>query len=189
VVEVLKEFAARGRSRRSLRTLNAIVVLQFAVSTTLLVGAGMLVRSYVRAASPSVGFQTASLMTATLDLDQISLDDAGGIRFYREAMRRLSALPNVADVSLTRTSPLLPAPTATVLADDTISDSDVVKPIVAGRMIVSSRYFTTVGAELQGRSFTDMEPQRPLVAVVNEPMASRLWHRRAVPAGASGLAR
>ena len=51
VLDVLKQGSAKGRSRQSRRTLNAMVVMQFAVSTTLLVVAGMLVRSYLGAQS------------------------------------------------------------------------------------------------------------------------------------------
>jgi predicted lysophospholipase L1 biosynthesis ABC-type transport system permease subunit len=45
VVDLLKQTAAKGGSRESRRTLNIMVVIQFAVSTMLLVGAGMLVRT------------------------------------------------------------------------------------------------------------------------------------------------
>lgn len=168
VLDVLRQSAAKGRSRESRRTLNAMVAMQFAVSTTLLAGAGMLVRAYVNAASAQRGFDSTGVMATTLDVDQIRLDRSAGIRLYQIVMERLSALPGVIDVGLTRDLPLRPGRTVAVLADDSQAP--------AAARVVSSRYFQTLALTIrQGRSFDSREPSRPLVAVVNEAMAHRLW--------------
>jgi ABC-type lipoprotein release transport system permease subunit len=60
VVEVIKQSAAKGRSRESMRALNGLVVVQFAVSTALLVSAGVLVRSCgVRERARELGIRLA----------------------------------------------------------------------------------------------------------------------------------
>ena len=176
IIDVLKQSAARGRPGQPMRVLNAMVVVQFAVSTALLAAAGMLVRSYVHAQSTHVAFDTAGLVACTLDADQAGLDRAAGIRLYQAAMERLLAHPVVVDVALTRDAPSRPGRTAAVVAD---GDRRVQQPggrISAAAMAVSPQYFRTLGVAVrQGRSFHDNEPARPLTAVVNDAMARRLW--------------
>jgi putative ABC transport system permease protein len=175
VVRALKQSATQGRTRASMRTLHAMVVLQFAVSTTLLVTAGMMVRTYISAQSAPPGFNATGLIASTLDLDQVRLDRPAAIRLYRTVMERLSALPGVTDVSLTRDEPLRPGRTVTVLSDAD-SRGRPGEPVPAAAMVVSARYFQTLGLAIrQGRTFEDGEPWRPLVAVINEAMARRLW--------------
>jgi putative ABC transport system permease protein len=173
VLDVLKQSSARGRSRQSRRTLNAMVVMQFAVSTTLLVVAGMLVRSYVGAQSTEPRFDSTGVIAATLDVGQAGLDRAAGISLYQEAMKRLSALPGVAGVSVTRDPPLGSGRTVPVVVTGTPIPGE---PVVAAAMVVSPGYFETLGVAIgHGRAFTAAEPARPRVAIVNESMARRLW--------------
>jgi predicted permease len=176
VVDVLKQSAAKGRSRGSMRTLNAMVVMQFAVSTTLLVAAGMLVRTYINAQSAHPDFNTAGLIVSTLDMDQVRLDRPAAIRLYQTVMERLSALPGVTAVGLTSDVPLRPGRTVTVVADTESRVRSSGEQVPAAAMVVSPRYFQTLGLAIrQGRSFEDGEPARALVAVINEAMARRLW--------------
>jgi putative ABC transport system permease protein len=173
VLDVLKQSSAKGRSRQSQRTLNAMVVMQFAVSTTLLVVAGMLVRSYVGAQSTQPGFDTTGVIATTLDVGQVGLERGAGISLYQQVMERLSALPGVNDVSLTRDLPFGSGRTVPVVITDTAT---LGVPVVAAAMVVSPNYFETLGVAIRhGRSFTNAEPARPRVAIVNESMARRLW--------------
>ena len=173
VLDVLKRSSATGRSGQSRRTLNAMVVMQFAVSTTLLVVAGMLVRSYVGAQSTKPRFDTTGLIATTLDVGQVGLDRAAGISIYQQVIERLSALPGVTGVSLTRDLPLASGRTVPVVVTDTPAPGE---PVVAAAMVVSPDYFATLGVAIRhGRSFTNAEPARPRMAIVNESMARRLW--------------
>jgi predicted permease len=174
VVDVLKQSAANGRSRESMRTLNVTVVLQFAVSTTLLVGAGMLVRSYIAAQTTLATFETTGLIAVTLDVDQIQLGRTAGIRLYESLMERVSMLPGVSDVGLTREAPFTPGRPTAILPDRHPGAS--AEPTIASAMVASSRYVETLGLTLRhGRSFDDSDPPQPRVAVINEAMARRLW--------------
>ncbi len=174
VVDVLKQSAANGRSRASMRTLNATVVLQFAVSTTLLVGGGMLVRSYITAQTTLARFETAGLVAATFDVEQIQLGRTAGIGLYQSLMERVSMLPGVTDVGLSREAPFAAGRLTTILPD---RDADApAEPTIASAMVASSRYLETLGLTLrQGRSFQEGDPARPRIAVINEAMAQRLW--------------
>lgn len=173
VADVLKENAAKGGSRQSRRTLNAMVVMQFAVSTTLLVVAGTLVRSYLGTQSTQPRYDTTGVIATTLDVGQLGLARAPGISLYQQVVERLSVLPGVAAVALTRDLPLGSGRTVPVASNDTATPGE---PVVAAAMVVSPDYFETLGVSIrQGRSFTSADPARPRVAVVNESMAGRLW--------------
>jgi putative ABC transport system permease protein len=175
VVDLLKQAAAKGGSRESRRTLSATVVVQFAVSTMLLIGAGMLVRPYLNAQSTQSVVQPSGLLAASIDADQINPDRPAGVRLYGEIIERLSARPGITDVALTQDLPLGRGRTMTVTADAGAASS---RPgsVDAVAMLVSSHYFHAVGAAIgQGRAFGDTEPARPHVAVINEAMARRLW--------------
>ena len=108
VLDVLKQSAARGRSRESRRALNAMVATQFAVSTALLAGAGMMLRAYHSSSTVQPGFETHGLVAATLDVDQIRTDPARLVALYDTILERLSAVPGVSAAGLTRDLPFGP---------------------------------------------------------------------------------
>jgi putative ABC transport system permease protein len=176
VVDVIKQSTAKGRSREATRTLNAMVVMQFAVSTTLLVAAGLLVRTYVSTQSTRPAFDTSGLVVSTVDVDQIRLDRSAGTRMYRAIVDRLSSLPGAADVALTSDAPFASGRTEAVAVDADQNTRPSSEPVRAAAIAVSPRYFRTLGLTIrQGRPFDDADPGRPLVAVVNDAMAQRLW--------------
>ena len=176
VLAALTEAAARGRSRASSRTLNAMVVIQFAVSTALLVSAGTLVRTYADAASARTGFNTSGVIATTLDLNQTGMDQAAGIRFFQRVVERLSALPSVTGVGLTSQPPLAAGTTVSVLPDTGSSGTASGDPVRAAAIVASHGYFESLGLKVrQGRSFSDNDPSRPRIALVDEAMAQRLW--------------
>ncbi len=172
VLDVLNRSASRSRSARSRRTLHTTVALQFAVSTTLLVAAGGLIRTYLDAASPRAGFNPAGLIAASLDADQIQLDRAAGIRLYDAIVNRLAAIPGVTRLALTRDLPTGRGREVTISPDGSADRSG---RSAAAVTIVSAGYFETLGARLlQGRTFGDSDGRRD-VAVVDETMARRVW--------------
>ena len=179
VVDVLKQSAARGRSRESMRALHATVVVQFAVSTTLLVAAGMLVRTYVTSQATRPTFVTTNLIASSLDVSQVGVDRDAGVRLYEAVVERMAALPGVTDVGLTRDVPLRPAAATTTVTTDpdgTTNAAGRADRVSASSMVVSPRFFQTLGLTVrQGRIIADGEAARPRVAVIDEAMARRLW--------------
>lgn len=176
VIDVLKQSTATGRSRALLRTLNATVVMQFAVSTMLLVAAGMVVRTYLDTQSTRVRFNAEGLIVSGLDVEQAQLDEPAGIRLYQSVTQRLSILPGVTEVSLTTGLPLRLRETVRVFAATEQQGETAPEPVTAHAVVVSSRYFQTLGLTIRrGRSFSRREPSRPQVAMINEDMARLLW--------------
>jgi predicted permease len=176
VVDALKSAGGGGRRPGTVRALRAIVIGQLAVSTTLLVGAGLLVRSYLNTLAVAPGIETRGLVAVSLDVDQLGIDASHGRRVYDEIVRRLSTLPGVEGVSLVRERPLnFAGRTAPVWVDHGPQAS--AEPRDAGAVVVTPEYFGLAGiAVVQGRLFAagDGEGQAP-VAIVNETMARRFW--------------
>ncbi len=176
VVDAIKQSAAKGGSHEGMRTLNTMIVVQFAVSTTLLVAAGLLVRTYIGVQSIRPAFDTTGLVTSTLDVDQVRLDRTAGIQLFRTITERLAAIPGVIDVALTRDAPFTLGSTKNVVARAGSRTDSAERTVSVGAMAVSPRFFRTLGLVMrQGRSFDEVEPSGASVAIVNEAMARRLW--------------
>jgi putative ABC transport system permease protein len=95
--ESLKESgrsAMGGRHRQRAR--NLLVVSEVALSLVLLVGAGLLAKSFLRLQSVNPGFTPDHLLTATLELPRAKYeDDASKSQFFRQVVERAGALPGV----------------------------------------------------------------------------------------------
>ncbi|HXK11792.1 MAG TPA: ABC transporter permease [Vicinamibacteria bacterium] len=165
--------ATDGRQR-----LRAVLVAaQVAGSLTLLVAAGLFVRSLRGAQRAELGFDPQGVVNLTLDPHQIGYGPAAGLAFYRDALERVRALPGVQSASLARSVPL----------QDNLSGDGVFvpgRPTPAGQSppsitydAVSTGYFATMGIPvLQGRDLAESDGEEGArVAVVNEAMAARLW--------------
>jgi putative ABC transport system permease protein len=176
VVDAIKQSAAKGGSHEGMRTLNTMIVVQFAVSTTLLVAAGLLVRTYIGVQSMRPAFDTTGLVTSTLDVDQVRLDRTAGIQLYRTITERLAAIPGVIDVALTRDAPFTSGSTKSVVARAGSRTDSAERTVSVGATAVSPRFVKTLGLVIrQGRSFEEVEPSGASVAMVNEAMARHLW--------------
>ena len=173
VIDALRASPGSGRRPGAARALNAIVVGQIAVSTTLLVMAGLLVRTYVNTLGVDPGIETHDRLLVSLDVDQLGIDESAGRRLYEEIQRRVSALPGVEAVSLTRERPV------------TASGQDVpvwterrggARPRTAGAFVITPGYFPALGIPLvQGRAFREGDSLRQSIAVINETMAREFW--------------
>ena len=100
--EALKE-SGRGTagSRRSQRARSAFVVAQVALALVLLVGAGLLVRSFRRLTSVDPGFDPTNLLTARVQLQSRKYsEDAQVADFFRRATQQIAALPGVRSASV-----------------------------------------------------------------------------------------
>ena len=157
---------------------RALVAAQLAVSLVLLVGAGLLLRSFQRLVAVDPGFRPDHVLTARLALPEEKYADLErAAQLYDQLLERLRARPSVLSAA---------AVSALPLSGDALSDGYVVEghepsrsgvaPITEYRM-VSPGYFRTMSIRLlRGRDFqaTDRGGQ-PLVAIVDETLARRFW--------------
>ncbi|MGH7676874.1 MAG: ABC transporter permease [Gemmatimonadaceae bacterium] len=164
-----------GRSRQRFR--DSLAVAQMGMSVVLLIGASLLLRSFIELRRIDLGFRQEPALTVRLSLPASSYAGTPEvIAFYRTVRQRLGELPGVQSVGATRLLPLT----------GTIGDWSIT---VEGRetrpgenpngdwQVVTPGYFESMGVKLvQGRFVTDADHENaPLVATVNETMAKRYW--------------
>ena len=105
--DALKASARNTASRSQRRTGSILVVCEIAMSLTLLVGAGLLLKSFWFLTQVDPGFQTNRIVTAEIGLNSSTYgDDAKRFRFWQEFESRTTALPGVEGVGATSELPL-----------------------------------------------------------------------------------
>jgi predicted permease len=157
---------------------NLLVVSEIALSLMLLIGAGLLVKTFVRLQRVNPGIAADQVLTAQINLPESRYrEPVQASAFYRELISRLEALPGVQAATVSTMRPL----NGTALSDPFAIEGRPFDPRdlnSAGWQMVGANYFRTLGIPLlQGRDFTahDTEEQSPIVAVINEAMARRFW--------------
>jgi macrolide transport system ATP-binding/permease protein len=179
LVAALKEggSATSGGRHRS-RLQQTFVAAQVAVSLTLLVAAGLLLRSLQITAAFDPGFKTDKLLLAQIDLLRLGYSPEQSHEFYQRLTERLKSLPGVRGVTSAVLVPLgigretrgyrIPGHTPPNGGTFFSIDNNTVGP----------DYFATMGIPiLRGRDFDarDAQPGAPPVVVINETMARRFW--------------
>jgi predicted permease len=181
VVSMLKDGQAMGGSARRRRLSNALVISQIAVSLTLLVAAGLFVRTLQQAERRPLGFDSGHALIGTIDLGLNGYQEARGRQFYRALIERTASLPGVAGAALAAPVPLefytFEEP---VWVDGAVAQPGRTNGDAVLSSAVSPGYFETMRTRVvEGRGFTDADQEgAPLVAVVNETMGKRLWPGR-----------
>jgi len=171
VVSSLKVDANASPERQRLR--NLFVVAQVALSVVLVVGAGLFVRALQRANRIDPGFDASGVELASLDLSLGGYTDTTGPIFARELLQRVRAIRDVQSATLSAVLPLGMGGMSMGRLDVPGGPQD----LAADWNVVEPGYFATLRTPLlRGRDFDDRDrADAPLVAVVNETMARRLW--------------
>ena len=175
---VLKTDSTGGGRRRGALA-GTLVVIQVALSITLLVGAGLLLRSLHNLRSVPLGFQPESVAVATINTSVNHYSPARAHALLEDLMRRAETIHGVRAVSAAEVSPL----------SGTLQMSSVNVPGYPTRPkevpmtyvdAIGPGYFATIGAPMvRGREFTRADREgAPYVAVINEQMAKKFWPGR-----------
>ncbi len=179
VQETLKD-AGRGSSggRRRAWLRGSLVVSEIALACVLLVGAGLLIRSFNRLLDVDPGFRPERAVAWRLEINRQFADAAAQNAFYDQLARRIEALPGVESVGLTDTLPLGRNRSWGVGAKGE-SYAPGEYPNAFPR-IVDAGYIKTMRIPLRaGREFDPHDlATTEKVMVVNETMARRLWPGR-----------
>jgi len=170
---------AGGPALRSLR--GALVLGEVAIAFVLLVGAGLLVRSFDRLLRVEPGFRTDGLFTARVLLPRTRYAaDAKQAAFLEQVTGRLSALPSVRSAAVVSDAPLGDSPpyVSFVIADQPAPAAGTVHDVEL--LSASPAYFPTLGIPLMlGRLFDASDRAgAPLVAVVNQAAVGRYFGGR-----------
>jgi len=174
----IKEGGRGGASRASGRTRTALVICEVAISLTLLVGAGLLLRSFANLQSQTGGFSQPPKHILTMLIspgNRKYSDDHAGLPFYDELLRRARRVPGVEAAALSDSLP----PDRQGDADSFAIEGQpvipgVINPIVSD-VTVGPDFFRTLGVPLlKGHDFTahDNRESTP-VAIVSEGFVRR----------------
>lgn len=179
--ESLKE-GARGDSGgvRRHRLHQALVIAEVALTLVLLIGAGLLIRSFLRLRNVDTGLNPRGVLTMQLVLPASRYaTPAQQAIFYDQLLEKVKSLPGVASAGMT-TRLHLDEPGSTVLFfPEGQVDQGAQNP--QGRLrIVSPQYFDTMGIPLvQGRMFNERDTAAgPRVMLINESMARRYFQNQ-----------
>ena len=177
LTEALKEEAgATTGSRGKHRLLNALVVGQLTISLTLLICAGLSLRSLWNASRVNPGFDPSDMATASFNLSLAGYDAPKASAFYERLTPRILALPGVTSASEADRLPLTFIDQISGYAPG--GPTQPKTPITTAT--VNTDYFKTMRIPiLRGRAFDDRDnPKSPPVLIVNETLAKRFWPRQ-----------
>ena len=167
----LKEAGARaGTSRERLRVRDALVVLETACSLLLLVGAGLLLNSFVRVLRVPPGFNPNGVLIARTQFDESRYPQAEQCgRAERQIVARLRRLPGVQSAGFVTNLPLAD-PRGIGFRIEGHPPNEFHN---ADNALVNEDYFRAMGIPiLRGRSFREQDtPSTTLVAVINQTLA------------------
>ncbi len=180
-----------GVARQHLR--SVLVTLQIAMALVLLIGAGLMINSFIRIQSNALGADPKNLLTFDF---RFARDEAiKPVARYRNqglwevnplttvmfqrVLERLENLPGIASVALATTPPIAGALGMGFLIEGRPNQPgpNGEAAQTAGYIAVSPSYFSTIKAHLlQGRDFSDRDTAAsPFVVVINQTLAKRFW--------------
>ncbi|MBS1791424.1 MAG: ABC transporter permease [Acidobacteria bacterium] len=160
------------------RIRSGLVVVEMALALTLLVGAGLLLRSFIKLQSVDPGFTAEHVLTARFGLPQSTYPKREQVaNFHHQLQERLEALPGVQSVAYSSSVPMTGFDTDTgfVIEGRPIPPPDE-RPS-SWFSVVSPEYFDTMKIALkQGRTFTAADQENaPKVVLISEATARRYW--------------
>ncbi len=159
------------------RLRSALIVTEMAVALVLLVGAGLLVRSFHDLLETSAGFRPENAVAGYVTLPAAHYSDAVREReLYRQLLNRLRARPGVQFAGIGETLPLKGRRFERMFTPDQYAPPPNARLNIAGTTAVSAEYLQAIGATLlRGRYFTPHDDEQgAAVAIVTEGLARQV---------------
>src|SRR5262249_46261814 len=192
----LQETDRAGAGPGRTRVRNGLVIAQTALALVLLVGAGLLVRSFRNLLSVSPGFEPDRLLSVSVFLGPPAYRELAPQRaFVRDTLAAVERIPGVVSAATVSHLPMADGAISLKLAIEGRPADRADAPVATYRA-VSPGLFRTMGIPLrEGRPPSEGDTERaPLVVVVNEALAKQVWpgespigrRLRFIPEGESG---
>jgi putative ABC transport system permease protein len=169
--DTLKE-GGRGSSGSRSGLRNLLVVAEIALSLVLLVGAGLLIKSFLRLHGVNAGFDTRNLLTMQITLPNVQYPNTERQNdFVRQTLQRIEALPGVKSAAATINLPLV----GTWGMKYVVPGHDYAPLQIADNANITPNYFRTMGVPiLKGRDFSDRDTtDGPKVIIISEALARK----------------
>ena len=184
--EALKE-GSRGSTGgvAGKRIRGVLVAVEVALSLVLLVGAGLMINSFLRLQSVNLGFNPDNVLAVPLSLSRSKYpEDHQQVAFYQSALERLQTLPGVLSAGATTGLPLTLSISGTDFRIEGHPEPEAGKEMIITTRSISPGYFGTLGIRLlKGRDFSDRDNKNaPKVAVINSELA-RIYFSAEEPVG------
>jgi predicted permease len=172
----LKESSSRsGTGLRHNRTRSLLVITEMALALVLLVGAALLIRTFIAIRQVNPGFDARNVLTMRMSLTGPQFEKSAGVtRLVHEGLRRIRALPGVEVAGTTCCVPLeggfgLPFQIPGRPEGPTSKGG-------AGWTMVSAGYFETFKIPvLRGRTYKEQDDSGPPVVIINQALAKQFW--------------
>jgi putative ABC transport system permease protein len=159
----------------SVRLRGVLIVGQVALSLVLLIGAGLLIQSFVRLENQSLGFQSHHVLSFVLSFPPNRYAGlAKTAPFLEQMVTRIRAVPGVESAATISTLPLTGMDARRAYSNP---DAPAVEPQMVQYRVITPDYFQVMHIPLKsGRFFRDADRQgSPDVVIVNEKFARQLW--------------
>ena len=176
--ESLKEGGRGTTAGRAHRVLNWFVVAQVALSLMLLIGSGLMIKSFMRLQSVNPGFDPNNVLTASVSLPRAKYSETPKrIEFFQQLLARVRQLPGVTAAGAASAPPFMGLGAATgfdIEGQPVLPSAQ--KPTTDVR-VVDPDYFKTMAIPLlNGRTFTDREEsQESRVVIISEALARQYF--------------
>jgi predicted permease len=174
----LKDAApATANGFRARRSRNILVVSEVALGMVLLVGFGLMLRSFLRVESVPMGYDPANVLTASVGLSSSRYQEPSArLHFLREAVVRARLVPGVASAGMTESLPLDGADSASLTLDNHLAAANEATGDTR-RLSVDPGFFPTMKfSMLAGRLFDDHDTlDSAAVAIVNQTFANQFF--------------
>lgn len=163
-------------ARRDARLRATLVAIQFALALVLLIGSGLLIRSFVKLQAIDLGFDPRNRVAIGISPPAGKYDNpAAASVLYRRLLENLAAVPGVQDVGLVNHLPIGGGYVTSPMQADGRTEDITRQPQVFYRT-ASASYLRTMGMRLaRGRWFTDDDIRDKTGVVVNETLARQIW--------------
>jgi putative ABC transport system permease protein len=180
VNETLKaQFTARVGRPGARRSLQALMIGEVALTLVLLVGAGLMIKSFFRLLAVPKGFNPDNVLTLVLSPSFAKYPPGSPQRraYFQESLTRVQTLPGVQSASLTSFLPLAGSGGSRSFKIEGRPPFEPGKEPSAQDNLISHDYFRTMGIEMRaGRAFTEQDgAETPPVVIINETMARRFF--------------
>jgi putative ABC transport system permease protein len=175
--EGLKE-GNRQSSPVSNRLRGLLVISEVALSLMLLVGAGLLMRTFLVLLKTDPGFNAGNVLTMNLALPSAKYkDEPQRVAFYQELVKKVEAVPGVESAAAINNLPLGGSNSSNQFLIEGLAEPPPGQEFIGRNRSCTPNYFRTMGIPLlKGRAFTDQDKAgSPPVMIVNETLAQRFW--------------
>jgi|HubBroStandDraft_2_1064218.scaffolds.fasta_scaffold21620_2 putative ABC transport system permease protein len=178
LAEALEGARGAGEERTSHRARNIFVVTETALAIVLLIGAGLLIRSFARLQQVNVGFNPAQMLTAQIGLPRAQYaKPEQWISFYRQTLERMNALPGAQEAAVAVPLPLSDSYFNLAFEIEGRPPRAKSDSPTADFVAISPNYFHVMQVPLlRGREFSVADSEsRPKVCAISSSLAQQLF--------------